>query len=74
VALFSAAMARYAPSATFTSFADHALPSRLVQAAVGLSFYASRTVAPVDLQPLHELRIPFASPAPRHVAAVAIVV
>ncbi len=61
---------------TMQELARHGLPSRIVQSAYALSFYAWKTLAPLRLSPLYLLRLPLNPLAPRYLlpalAAVAI--
>ena len=49
-----AAVARY-QSETIKTLTEHGIFSRLAQVLYGLTFYLNKTIAPIDLSPLHEL-------------------
>jgi protein O-mannosyl-transferase len=63
---------------TMQELSRHGLPSRIVQSAYALSFYAWKTLVPLNLSPLYVLRLPLDPLAPRYLlpalAAVAITV
>jgi protein O-mannosyl-transferase len=79
--LFAAAAALLAVLAqhhagTMQELSRHGIASRIVQSAYALSFYAWKTLVPLDLSPLYLLRLPLDPLAPRYLlpalAAVAI--
>lgn len=56
---------------TMASFAQHGPLARLVQACYGVVFYLVKTVVPIGLSPIYEIRLPLPLGEPRFVASVA---
>ena len=53
--------------------AEHPLPARIAQSFYGLVFYIMKTIAPVGLLPIYEMRFPVNPFEPRFIAAAAVV-
>jgi tetratricopeptide (TPR) repeat protein len=71
-AALAAPLAQHAAGATAT-WAQHGALARAAQACYGLVFYVWKTLAPLRLSPIYELRMPIDLLAPRYVVAAALV-
>lgn len=69
-----AAIAAQAAAGALGSLQTHGLLPRLVQACYGLVFYVGKTLVPLGLSPIYELKLPLDVFATRYVAAVGLVV
>ena len=49
------------------TLATHGIPSRLAQACFGLVFYIQKTLVPMNLSPIYEMKLPLDPAAPRYV-------
>lgn len=59
-------------AAATATFEHHGLLARSLQAAYGLVFYLRKTLLPVDLSPIYEMRLPIDVLAPRYLVSAAL--